>query len=196
MPPKARITKEMILNTVLCITRAEGFENVNARSIAHALQCSTRPVFTCYKNMEELKGEFLSFAYEYYEQYVHDYQQNVDIRPYLLLPLSYIEFARKETFLFRLLFVKDMDLQMTEAKDFYREPGNEKKAAAFAESIGIRPEQAKRIFLDLFLYAHGIAVLAAAKKFAADSAQTEKMVSNLLAALIRQEKPGWEMEEL
>ena len=59
MPPKAKITKEMILNTVLEITREAGFESVNARSISGRLQCSTRPIFTCYENMEELRKEFL-----------------------------------------------------------------------------------------------------------------------------------------
>ena len=48
MPPKAKITKEMILKTVLDITRESGFECVNARSISGKLQCSTRPIFTCY----------------------------------------------------------------------------------------------------------------------------------------------------
>ena len=52
MPPKARITKEMILNTVLEITQKSGFETVNARNIANKLQCSTRPIFTSYENME------------------------------------------------------------------------------------------------------------------------------------------------
>lgn len=34
MPPKAKISKEMILNTVLDITRESGFETVNARSLS------------------------------------------------------------------------------------------------------------------------------------------------------------------
>ena len=55
MPPKARITKEMILDTVLDLTRKQGFESVNARSIAAQLRCSTQPIFTCYANMEEMK---------------------------------------------------------------------------------------------------------------------------------------------
>jgi AcrR family transcriptional regulator len=63
MPPKAKISKEMILDTVLDITRQAGFDAVNARSIADKLQCSTRPIFTCYKNMDELKCEFLDFAF-------------------------------------------------------------------------------------------------------------------------------------
>ena len=104
MPPKARITKEMILNTVLDLTRQSGFETVNARSVAGRLQCSTRPIFTCYENMEELKREFLAFAYEFYQQYVADFRKSVKVSPCLVLPLSYIGFAREETQLFKLLF--------------------------------------------------------------------------------------------
>lgn len=191
MPPKAKVTKDMILKTVLEITRESGFETVNARSIASKLQCSTRPIFTCYENMEELKTEFLNFAYEYYEQYVTNYKNSVNVSPYLILPLSYIEFAQKETQLFKLLFVNNMDLKMSEAKDFYREIDNEKKAKLFSESIGIGFEQSKTIFLDLFLYTHGIAVLAATQKFALDRDKAEKMVTNILTAFVRQEKPGW-----
>ena len=88
MPPKARITKKMILNTVLDITRETGFETVNARSIAGKLQCSTRPIFTCYENMEELKREFLDFVFEFYQQYAADYSCSIREYPYLALPLS------------------------------------------------------------------------------------------------------------
>lgn len=65
MPPKAKITKGMILDTVLDITRQSGFDTVNARSIAARLHCSTRPLFTCYSCMDELKKEFLLFAYDF-----------------------------------------------------------------------------------------------------------------------------------
>lgn len=193
MPPKAKITKDMILNIVLDITRETGFESVNARSIASKLQCSTRPIFTCYENMDELKTEFLDFAYKYYEQYVTNYNNSISVSAYLILPLSYIEFAQKETHLFKLLFINDMDLEMTEAKDFYKEIDNENKAKLFSETIGIELEQSKIIFLDLFFYTHGIAVLAATKKLALDRDKAEKMVTNTLTAFVRQEKPDWNL---
>ena len=193
MPPKAKITKDMILNTVLELTRAAGFEAVNARSIAGKLHCSTRPIFTCYENMEELKKEFLSFAYEYYEQFVSHYRKSENISPYLILPLSYIEFAGDEPRLFKLLFINDMDLAITEAKDFYKEADNEKKAQLFSETIGIDFEKAKVIFLDLFLYTHGMAVLTATQKLALNRKNAEKMLMNLLSAFIRQEKPDWDL---
>ena len=191
MPPKAKITKEMILNTVLDITREAGVESVNARSISGRLQCSTRPIFTCSENMDELKREFLDYAYEFYSQYVEDFSGSENINPCLVLPVSYIEFAKEETHLFRLLFINHMELSMEEPKDFYKEAGNEKREKIFSDAVGIEPEPAKAIFMDLFLYSHGIAVLAAAQKITLDRNRIEKMAANMLTALIRQEKPDW-----
>lgn len=193
MPPQAKITKEMILNTVLDITRATGFETVNARSIASRLKCSTRPIFTCYENMDELKKEFLDFVYKFYEQYVTDYSSSANISSYLLLPLSYIAFAQEETQLFKLLFIKDMDLDMVKAKDFYKEIGNEKKAENFSDTIGMDLSNGKAIFLDLFLYTHGIAVLTATSKLSLSRDDIETMVMNLLTALVKKEKPDWDL---
>ena len=182
MPPKAKITKAMILDTVLNITKETGFETVNARSIAGKLQCSTRPIFTCYENMDELKKEFLEFAYEHYEQYVIDYQKSQKTDFSLLLPLSYIEFAKSEPYLFKLLFMNDMDMNLTETKDFYKESGNEEKAKYFSNHIGVEFEYGKEIFLDLSLYSHGIAVLTATEKLSLDITTVEKMLSHFLTA--------------
>ena len=111
-----------------------------------------------------------------------------NIESYLLFPLSYIEFAKEETNLFRLLFISDMDLDMSEANDFYKELGNEEKAKAFSQIIGVEPKQGKEIFLDLFLYSHGIAVLTATGKLSFDSRNLEKMLQNFLSAYVKQER--------
>lgn len=182
MPPKVKITKDMILNAVLKITQETGFESINARSIANKLQCSTRPLFTCYENMEELKKDFLDFAFEYYNQYVANYNISIKVKPCLLLPLSYIAFAKEETYLFKLLFIDDMDLDMVITNDFYKEIGNVEKAKTFSKMIGVGLERAKKIFLDLFLYSHGIAVLTATGKMSLDSDDVEKMLLNFLSA--------------
>ena len=135
MPPKAKITKDMILHTVLDITRETGFETVNARSIAGKLQCSTRPIFTCYENMEELKKDFLDFAYEYYLQYVSSFSSCEQIIPSLLLPLSYIEVAAEETHLVKLLFMNDMDLNMLRQRTFITKPITKKERQPFPKPL-------------------------------------------------------------
>ena len=181
MPPKPKITKEMILAAALDITRETGFETVNARSIAGKLQCSTRPEFTCYENMDQLKSAFLEFAFAYYERYTAGYGMRTQAEPYLLLPLSYIAFAEEERNLFRLLFISDMALDMWQASDFYHELGNEEKANAFSRMIGVEPDRGKEIFLDLFLYSHGIAVLTATGKLSLRSCEIEQMLRNFLS---------------
>ena len=187
MPPKPKVTKDMILAAVLNLTQEEGFEAVNARSIAGKLQCSTRPIFTCYESMEQLRAEFLDYAFAFYTRYVAEYGTAHNTNPALLFPLSYIEFAREETNLFRLLFISDMDLDMTEAKDFYKELGNEEKAKEFPRQIGVELSRGKAIFLDLFFYSHGIAVLAATGKLAFRSRDMEEMLQNFLDTQVSRE---------
>ena len=71
------------------------------------------------------------------DRYTRAWGRGNAFRPPLLLPLSYIQFAREESRLFELLFVRDLDLDMTRAEDFYREIGNEKKAESFGAQIGV-----------------------------------------------------------
>lgn len=97
------------------------------------------------------------------------------------LPLSYIAFAKEETHLFKLLFIDDMDLDMATANDFYREIGNIEKAKEFSKMTGVELERAKKIFLDLFLYSHGIAVLTATGKMSLKNDDIEKMLLNFLS---------------
>ncbi len=80
---------------------------------------------------------------------------------------------------------------MKEANDFIKKL-TMKKGKTFSESIGIDLECAKVIFLDLFLYTHGIAVLTA-KKLTLDRYSAEKMLKNILTAFIRQEKSDWNL---
>ena len=55
MPPKAKFTKDEILNTALNITREQGIDAVTARELGARLGSSPRPIFTIFKSMEEVK---------------------------------------------------------------------------------------------------------------------------------------------
>lgn len=187
MPPRVRISKELILNAALRITCEEGFEAVNARSLAAALGCSTRPLFTCYPGMEQLKQDFLEHAFSVYLDYAQAWQRREREEPALVFPLSYIAFARQQPRLFEALFVRHMDLDMTRPEDFYREPGNGDRAADFARAVGLAPQQARAVFLDLFFYAHGMAVLTAAGKMTLEPSDARAMVRRMLEARVRRE---------
>jgi len=66
MPPKQRITREMILKSAFVMFCNEGMEVVNARSVAKALGCSTQPIFSYFTGMQELKDALDAKAQEMY----------------------------------------------------------------------------------------------------------------------------------
>ena len=66
MPPKQRITREMILESAFVMFCNEGMEVVNARSVAKALNCSTQPIFSYFTGMQELKDALDAKAKDMY----------------------------------------------------------------------------------------------------------------------------------
>ena len=55
MPPKAKITKEMVIDAAFDIARTEGAEQINARTVSQKLGCSTQPVMYHFAKIEDIK---------------------------------------------------------------------------------------------------------------------------------------------
>ena len=54
MPRKVQYSREMIIEAAIEMVRAKGAESINARDLGEWLGCSSRPLFTAFRNMEEL----------------------------------------------------------------------------------------------------------------------------------------------
>ena len=72
MPPKKKYTREQILNEALQMARKKGIDAVVARELGKALGTSSSPIFTAFKNMEELQREVRKRALMEFESYVKD----------------------------------------------------------------------------------------------------------------------------
>ena len=70
LPPKPKFTKDEITNAALTVAREKGIGAVSAREVAVVLGTSTRPIFTYYHTMDELKKEVRLFAENIFRQYV------------------------------------------------------------------------------------------------------------------------------
>ena len=98
MPPKTRITKEVILNKSFEIAQEEGVESLNVRYLAKKIECSTMPIFKVFSNVNELKVELKKAIEEYYDGFILNY---IDKTDYLFtISFAYINFALKERKLF------------------------------------------------------------------------------------------------
>ena len=70
MPPKAKFTREDIVEAALCIVREKGIDALTARSLAEELGSSAQPIFTVFKNMEEVQVELKRTVKQVFNRYV------------------------------------------------------------------------------------------------------------------------------
>lgn len=107
MPPKAKITKEDIIAASVDIVRENGADALNARSIAKKLNCSTQPIFSNFKSMEELRYDVLQYSVEVFRNYQKDVVKSEEYQAYKAAGMGYIKFAKEERELYKLLFMRD-----------------------------------------------------------------------------------------
>ena len=70
MPPKARITKDRIVDAAFQLARREGFEKITAQAVARELGCSTQPIMSHFKKVEELRTAAAEKADQYHSAYL------------------------------------------------------------------------------------------------------------------------------
>ena len=159
MPPKARVTKDMVVKAAFEVARKTGAENINARTVSEKLNCSTQPVMYHFATIEELKKAVYAKADCYHSEYlmnIKDPQKGA----MLGIGLNYIRFAIEEPHLFRFLFQSNFFTgttlpEMIDAEELTP------VILAMQGAIGGSIEQVKEIFLMVFLFAHGYASIIA-----------------------------------
>ena len=158
MPPKTRITKEMIVNAAIEVAKQSGYENINARSVSKQLHCSTQPVMYHFSTVDAMKRASYAQVDRLHSEYMTAILPEQD--PVLGIGLNYIRFAVEEPQLFRFLFQsgdaeENSLLEMIDSKELIP------VLAAMQEGAGLSMEKTRQIFLTVALFAHGYASIIA-----------------------------------
>lgn len=159
MPPKAKITRDMVIDAAFEVARETGVESINARTVSAKLNCSTQPVMYHFATIEELKKTVYAKADSYHSAYLMNTQKpQTDIL--LQTGLNYIRFAIEEPHLFRFLFQSDYfsGVTLTELADAEELMP---VLSAMQRTIGGSMAQIKEIFTMIWLFAHGYAAMTA-----------------------------------
>lgn len=179
MPPKQRITREMILEKSFIMFSEEGMEAVNARSVAKALNCSTQPIFSYFSGMDDLKNALEQKAKETFDGVLASLSEDGD--PIVRICEAYIRFAAKEPRLFSHLFMRPVEVAAhpLSGKDLKQELV--KKECAYS---GLSEEIASRLYTEVAIYAHGFAALAASGLARVDMDVAKKMLEDAYRAYV------------
>lgn len=157
MPPKFKFTREQIVAAALEVTRKNGITGLTARGLAAELGSSAKPIFGLFQNMEEVQREVVSAANTLYQSYIKKGMADNKFPPYKASGIAYIQFAKEEKELFKLLFMRDRtDEKIEENREEIRPILD-----LIMKNLGIDENEAYFFYLELWLYVHGIATMIA-----------------------------------
>ncbi len=156
MPPKVKFQKEEIVIAAVDTVRQKGIEALTARELASRLGVSTRPIFTYFDTMDQLRSEVYAFAKKLYSEYIAE-----GLRapiPNLGVGQRYIQFAKDEPALFRLIFLSKPDCASGGAIDALRLT-QDLVRESIMRIYNMDASTADRYFRDLWLLAFSFATL-------------------------------------
>ena len=218
MPPKARISREDILNAAFDLVREKGQAALNVRAAAKRLGCSTQPVLYNFATVESLKDAVYRKADEFHTAYILP-QAGEGADALLQLGLNYVRFGHEEGHLFRFLFESNqfggMDMnalvqwpgvgelvnilaqglgcQAEAARQVL--PGVGELVNILAQGLGCQAEAARQVFLTFFAVAHGLGSLLANNAMAYDENECAKMLETVFFGALARIKEGEENAE-
>lgn len=156
--PKQTVDKEEILKIALQMTREQGFESVNARSVAKRMGYSVQPIYSYFNNMESLKEAICGAAMQFYSGFIYS---RVDKDGVLeSMARANVAFAKYETHLFKLLFFQKLN-GLNSFNDIYEWMGDKQATKQLAEKLSLPEEKVKEIYIMLIVFTHGVATMIA-----------------------------------
>ncbi|MBQ8110489.1 MAG: TetR/AcrR family transcriptional regulator [Clostridia bacterium] len=184
MSPRARITREMILDAALSVIEREGHEALTVRRLATELDCSTQPIVYHFGSVAQIVEEVYRRADAFHTAYLTDGLEDEE-EPLLALGLRYIRFGAEKSGLFRFLF---------QSGRFSRRTPEELTADAevapligiVRASSGLSPQEAGDIFRGLFVAVHGYASLLANNAMRWDPEAAAGLLKALYEGLTKQ----------
>lgn len=193
MAPKAKITKEMIVEAGFDIVRTDGLERLTARRISEYLKCSTQPVLYYFSTVEEIKSAVYQKADEFHTNYIMNMSAEED--PIAAIGLNYIRFAKEERMLFRMLFQSD-GLSKNSISGLLQASEELPFMGFFEQEMGGNLGEAQEIFSTLCIFIHGYASLLANNELEYDEAELRSKLEKVWLGAVYAEREDSNEEAL
>lgn len=184
MPPKVRLTKDMLTDAAIELVRREGIDALGVRSLASFVGCSTQPVLSNFGTAELLKQSTLGTVYELYEAKTTEMMKAGRYPAYKASGMAYIDFARTEPRLFEALFMQKRDAKIAAAEDFI----DEAILPIVMKNLGISEARARLLHLEMWSFVHGIAVMCATSYLTFTEEEISEMLTDVYLGVGKYQK--------
>ena len=154
MAPKYKFTKEEMVEAALQVVRTKGIGGLTAKTMADELDTSTQPIFTSFGSMEGIKREVYAAAVRVYDGYT-DAGLKAEV-PFFGVGMQYIQFAREEPELYRLLFLsRETDLSAMKSMEHLQQLVRPTLMRIYC----MTSQEADLYFRNLWLVVHSLSTL-------------------------------------
>ena len=186
MPRDFLFTKEEVVKAALDLTKEKGFAAVSARSLGEKLGTSSRPVFSHFGNMEEVRQAIIEAANDLYQTYRKEETASGRYVPYKASGMAYVRFAKEEKELFKLLFMRDR------SQETIKENPEEMEALIelIAKQVNIGKEAARFFYLEMWAFTHGIASMIATGFYEWDEPLASRALTDVYEGLKQRYENG------
>lgn len=181
MPPKVKVTREMVAEAAFELVRENGNEALNTRAIAERLGCSTQPVLYSFRTVDEIRSAAYEIADGFHTAFIMPKGGEED--PMLALGLNYVRFGYEEKNLFRFLFQTDKFGGM-DVDALLSDPNLSGILEVMAKGLNCTVAAAREVFLTFFCASHGLASLLANNSMQYDEEQCRKMLENVFYGML------------
>ena len=169
MPPKPKYTKEEVVKVALDMVREQGVDSLTARDLGAKLGTSSRPIFTAFENMDDLKNAVTDAGVKMFKEYSKNF---TDYTPaFKQMGMQIISFATIEPKLFEFLFMQKNPEAVQGLKTV-----EDTCVDVIAKDYGLGFEQARMLFEQVWIFTFGLATLSAMKVYE----YTEEQISDML----------------
>lgn len=183
MPPKAKFSRDEIVEAALAIVREEGIQTLTARALGGKLGSSARPVFTVFQSMDEVQDAVMEAAKALYRGYV---ERGLTEKPaFKGVGSQYILFAVNEPKLFQLLFMAEQE-QVPDLAGVLSliDESYDKILYSIEEEYGLVGAPAERLYQHMWIYTHGIATLCATKMCRFTGQEVSGLMTDIFTGLL------------
>lgn len=184
MPPKSKFTKDEIIEAALSIVKTDGIESLTSRALGTYLGSSARPIFTVFRNMEEVQQAVIESAKALYKEYV---RKGLEAEhPFKGVGTQYILFSVNEPKLFQLLFMTEQP-QIPDLSGVLPliEESYEEILLSIQNDYGISKLLSEKLYHHLWIYTHGIATLCATKMCRFTDSEISLMITEIFTSVLK-----------
>lgn len=175
MPPKAKYTRENIVNAAFEVARKGGLDAVMARDVAQKLGTSTSPIFTAFSSMEELKALVVEKAFAYYEDFGTEGDGKTPA--FMRFCTQMIGFAKAEPQLFKLVFSKADGEEQTDGLPIKGSSAAQCKELLVHE-YNLSQEDTDYLFDQFWIFVFGLCMLIVNGSISMTGAEINKLLSS------------------